>query len=298
VEPLFPEKSSDRFAKEFEMPREIIIADAAGFCFGVKRAIEKAETMDKAFIFGSLIHNPQEVARLASLNKKIVHSLEDVQDNRVVITAHGLDVKVMGQMKEKGLEIVDTTCPLVTKIYKEGEKLQAQGLRIVIIGDPNHVEVKGIASRMKDPLIIYHEADLENIPAGARIGVVCQSTLLMEKYDQFVALLKSRCSEVVASNTICKPTKDRQTAAAALSKQVDIMVVIGGRNSSNTHKLAQTCKFNLPNDTYHIETAQELQSSWFEGKPKVGITAGASTPDYLIEECIATIRTYDNLVPA
>ena len=280
------------------MPREIIIADAAGFCFGVKRAIEKAETMDKAFIFGSLIHNPQEVARLASLNKKIVHSLEDVQDNRVVITAHGLDVKVMGQMKEKGLEIVDTTCPLVTKIYKEGEKLQAQGLRIVIIGDPNHVEVKGIASRMKDPLIIYHEADLENIPAGARIGVVCQSTLLMEKYDQFVALLKSRCSEVVASNTICKPTKDRQTAAAALSKQVDIMVVIGGRNSSNTHKLAQTCKFNLPNDTYHIETAQELQSSWFEGKPKVGITAGASTPDYLIEECIATIRTYDNLVPA
>jgi 4-hydroxy-3-methylbut-2-en-1-yl diphosphate reductase len=279
------------------MPREIIIADAAGFCFGVKRAIEKAETMEKAFIFGSLIHNPQEVARLASLNKKIVHSLEDVQDNRVVITAHGLDVNVMGQMKEKGLEIVDTTCPLVTKIYKEGEKLQTQGLQIVIIGDPNHVEVKGIASRMKNPLIVYHEADLERVPAEARIGVVCQSTLLMEKYDQFVALLKSRCSEVVASNTICKPTKDRQTAAAALSKQVDIMVVIGGRNSSNTHKLAQTCKFNLPNDTYHIETAQELQSSWFEGKPKVGITAGASTPDYLIEECIATIRTYDNLVP-
>jgi len=280
------------------MPREIIIADAAGFCFGVKRAIEKAETMDKAFIFGSLIHNPQEVARLASLNKKIVHSLDEVEDNRVVITAHGLDIKVMGTMKEKGLEIIDTTCPLVTKIYKEGEKLQAQGYRIVIVGDPKHVEVKGIASRMKDPLIVYHEEDIQNIPPEARIGVVCQSTLLMEKFDKFVALLKARCSEVSVSNTICKPTKDRQTAAAALSKNVEIMVVIGGRNSSNTHKLADTCKMNLPNDTYHIETAQELDSKWFEGKQRVGITAGASTPDYLIEEVIARVRNYDELITA
>jgi len=280
------------------MPREIIIADAAGFCFGVKRAIEKAETMDKAFIFGSLIHNPQEVARLASLNKKIVHSLDEVEDNRVVITAHGLDIKVMGTMKEKGLEIIDTTCPLVTKIYKEGEKLQAQGYRIVIVGDPKHVEVKGIASRMKDPLIVYHEEDIQNIPPEARIGVVCQSTLLMEKFDKFVALLKARCAEVSVSNTICKPTKDRQTAAAALSKNVEIMVVIGGRNSSNTHKLADTCKMNLPNDTYHIETAQELDSKWFEGKQRVGITAGASTPDYLIEEVIARVRNYDELITA
>ncbi len=280
------------------MPREILIADAAGFCFGVKRAIEKAETMDKAFIFGSLIHNPQEVARLASLNKKIVHSLEEVQDNRVVITAHGLDINVIGTMKEKGLEIIDTTCPLVTKIYKEGEKLQGQGLRIVIIGDPKHVEVKGIASRMKDAIIVYHEEDIEQVPADAKIGVVCQSTLLMEKFDKFVALLKARCVEVTVSNTICKPTKDRQTAAAALSKNVEIMVVIGGRNSSNTHKLADTCKMNLPHDTYHVETAQELESKWFEGKQRVGITAGASTPDYLIEEVIARIRTYDELIPA
>lgn len=280
------------------MPREILIADAAGFCFGVKRAIEKAETMDKAFIFGSLIHNPQEVARLASLNKKIVHSLDEVQDNRVVITAHGLDINVIGTMKQKGLEIIDTTCPLVTKIYKEGEKLQGQGLRIVIIGDPKHVEVKGIASRMKDALIVYHEEDIQNVPADARIGIVCQSTLLMEKFDKFVALLKARCAEVTVSNTICKPTKDRQTAAAALSKNVEMMVVIGGRNSSNTHKLADTCKMNLPETTYHIETAQELEAGWFEGKQRVGITAGASTPDYLIEEVIAKIRSYDSLIPA
>ncbi len=280
------------------MPREIQIANAAGFCFGVKKAIQKAETMDRAFIFGSLIHNPQEVARLASLNKKIVHSLEDVEDNRVVITAHGLDINVIGRMKERNLEIIDTTCPLVTKIYNEGQKLEALGLRIVIIGDPQHVEVKGIASRMKDPVIVYHEEDIQNIPEGSKIGVVCQSTLLMEKFDRFVGMMKARCAEVVPVNTICKPTKDRQSAAAALSKTMDIMIVIGGRNSSNTHKLADTCKMNLPNDTYHIETAGELESKWFEGKNKVGITAGASTPDYLIEEVIAKIRSYDALIPA
>ncbi|HTC19340.1 MAG TPA: 4-hydroxy-3-methylbut-2-enyl diphosphate reductase [bacterium] len=280
------------------MPREIQIANAAGFCFGVKKAIQKAETMDRAFIFGSLIHNPQEVARLASLNKKIVHSLEDVEDNRVVITAHGLDINVIGQMKERNLEIIDTTCPLVTKIYNEGHKLEAQGLQIVIIGDPKHVEVKGIASRMKNPLIVYHEEDIQAVPEGSKVGVVCQSTLLMEKFDKFVALLRARCAEVVTVNTICKPTKDRQTAAAALSKTMDIMIVIGGRNSSNTHKLADTCKMNLPHDTYHVETAQELEPKWFEGKNKVGITAGASTPDYLIEEVITKIRTYDSKVTA
>ncbi len=279
------------------MPREIQIANAAGFCFGVKKAIQKAETMDRAFIFGSLIHNPQEVARLASLNKKIVHSLEDVEDNRVVITAHGLDINVIGRMKERNLEIIDTTCPLVTKIYNEGHKLEAQGLQIVIIGDPKHVEVKGIASRMKNPIIVYHEEDIQNVPEGSRIGVVCQSTLLMEKFDRFVGVMKARCAEVVPVNTICKPTKDRQTAAA-LSKTMQIMIVIGGRNSSNTHKLADTCKMNLPNDTYHIETAGELDPKWFEGKNKVGITAGASTPDYLIEEVISKIRSYDELVPA
>lgn len=255
------------------MPREILIANAAGFCFGVKRAIQKAETMEKAYIFGSLIHNPQEVARLASLDKKIVHSLEEVEDNKVVITAHGLDIKTMDRMNEKGLEIIDTTCPLVTKIYNEGLKLQEQGLKIVIIGDPKHVEVKGIASRMKDPLIVYNEEDIIHVPEGSRIGVVCQSTLLMEKFDMFVGLLKKRCAEVKAVNTICKPTKDRQSAAAELSKQVDIMIVIGGRNSSNTHKLADTCQMNLPNATHHVETAQELEPKWFEGKKKVGITA-------------------------
>jgi 4-hydroxy-3-methylbut-2-enyl diphosphate reductase len=119
----------------------------------------------------------------------------------------------------------------------------------------------------------------------------------LEKFDAFVERLKQRCAEVVPINTICKPTKDRQTAAATLSGQVDVMVVIGGRNSSNTHKLADTCAMKLPNDTHHIEIAAELKPEWFAGKKKVGVTAGASTPDYLIDEVLATIRSYDDKVP-
>lgn len=282
------------------MPRKITIAHAAGFCFGVKKAIDKAEEQAEAYIFGSLIHNPQEVARLDALGKHIVTSLDDVKGNQVIITAHGLDIKKVEEMKARNMEIVDTTCPLVTHIYRSGLKLQAQGLQVVIIGDPKHVEVKGIASRMQDPIIVYKPEDVEAlVPQGAKVGVVSQSTLLLEKFDQFVDLLKARCSEVVAINTICKPTKDRQTSAKALSQEVDVMVVIGGYNSSNTHKLADVAAERLGKDaTHHIETAQELKQEWFEGKQHVGVTAGASTPDYLIQEVVKAIEALPETVRA
>ena len=281
------------------MPRKITIANAAGFCFGVKKAIDRAEQQDEAFIFGSLIHNPQEVARLDKLGKHIVSSLDDVKGNQVIITAHGLDIKKVLEMKAREMEIVDTTCPLVTHIYRSGWKLQEQGLQVVIIGDPKHVEVKGIASRMNNPIIVYKEEDVEQVPVGARIGVVSQSTLLLEKFDHFVELLKARAGEFVAINTICKPTKDRQTAAKALSQEVDVMVVIGGYNSSNTHKLADVAAERLgKQDTHHIETAQELEPRWFEGKKHVGVTAGASTPDYLIQEVVKAIEELPETVAA
>jgi len=281
------------------MPRKITIANAAGFCFGVKKAIDRAEQQDEAFIFGSLIHNPQEVARLDKLGKHIVSSLDDVKGNQVIITAHGLDIKKVLEMKAREMEIVDTTCPLVTHIYRSGWKLQEQGLQVVIIGDPKHVEVKGIASRMNNPIIVYKEEDVEQVPVGARIGVVSQSTLLLEKFDRFVELLKARAGEFVAVNTICKPTKDRQTAAKALSQEVDVMVVIGGYNSSNTHKLADVAAERLgKQDTHHIETAQELEPRWFEGKKHVGVTAGASTPDYLIQEVVKAIEELPENVAA
>lgn len=273
------------------MPRKITLAQAAGFCFGVKKAIDRAEEMDEAYIFGSLIHNPQEVARLDGLGKHIVTSLDDVKGKQVIITAHGLDIKKIDEMKSREMDIIDTTCPLVTRIYKEGIKLEGQGLQLVIIGDPNHVEVKGIASRMKAPLIIYKEEDIEKVPVGSKVGVICQSTLFLTKFDSFIEKLRARCASVEATNTICKPTKDRQTAAKALSQEVDVMVVIGGYNSSNTHKLAEVAAERLGKEnTHHIETAQELKQDWFNGKAHVGVTAGASTPDYLIEEVMKAIE--------
>jgi 4-hydroxy-3-methylbut-2-enyl diphosphate reductase len=282
------------------MPRKITIASAAGFCFGVQKAIKRAEQEKEAYIFGSLIHNPQEVARLDSLGKHIVSSLDEVKGKQVIITAHGLDIKKIEEMKARQMDIVDTTCPLVTHIYKCGWKLEAQGLRVVIIGDPRHVEVKGIASRMKDPIIVYKEEDIAaKVPAGGRVGVVSQSTLLLEKFDRFVDLLKAHCAEVVAINTICKPTKDRQTSAKALALEVDVMVVIGGYNSSNTHKLAEVAAERLGREnTHHIEHAGELQAAWFEGKRHVGVTAGASTPGYLIEEVVRAIEALPETVPA
>ncbi|HTB21896.1 MAG TPA: 4-hydroxy-3-methylbut-2-enyl diphosphate reductase [bacterium] len=281
------------------MPRKITVAQAAGFCFGVKKAIDRAEQQDEAYIFGSLIHNPQEVARLDTLGKHIVSSLDDVKGKRVFITAHGLDVAKIQEMKDRDLEIVDTTCPLVTHIYRSGWKMQTQGLRVVIIGDPKHVEVRGIASRMADPIIVYKDEDLEQVPRGSKVGVVSQSTLLLEKFDHFVALLKERCEQVEAINTICKPTKDRQTSAKALSQEVDVMVVIGGYNSSNTHKLAEVAAARLGADnTHHIETAQELKQEWFEGKQHVGVTAGASTPDYLIKEVVEAIGALPDGLPS
>jgi 4-hydroxy-3-methylbut-2-enyl diphosphate reductase len=271
------------------------LAQAAGFCFGVKKAIAKAESMEKAFIFGSLIHNPQEVERLDRAGKKIVHDLQEVEGNQVVITAHGLDIGKIGEMKERQMDVIDTTCPLVTRIYQEGWKMEKQGLRVVIIGDPNHVEVKGIASRMRDPLIVYHDEDLDKVPEGSRVGVVCQSTLMQEKFPRFVDKLKERCTEVLAVNTICKPTKDRQNSVKALAQDVDVMVVIGGYNSSNTKKLADVAMARVgAENTHHIETASQLQPAWFEGKKHVGVTAGASTPDYLIEEVLTRIQAFDD----
>ncbi len=275
------------------MRREIILANSVGFCFGVKKAIEKAEEYRQAFIYGSLIHNPQEVKRLDEAGKKIINDLDELQGNQIFITAHGLDVKKLEEMKDRNLQIIDTTCPLVVKIYREGWALEEKGCHVVIIGDPEHVEVKGIASRMKAPYIVYRDEDLTRIPDGIRLGVICQSTLLQEKFTYFTDKLKKRFPNLIAINTICKPTQDRQNAAEDLAKQVEVMIVIGGRNSSNTNKLMQVCEKYLKGSSYHIETAEELTQSWFEGKKKVGITAGTSTPDYLIQQVVARIRSFD-----
>jgi len=268
--------------------KNIIVAEAQGFCWGVRRALDIVEEHGPAQILGDLIHNKQVVAQLEAKGKKVIHEIGEDSQSPVVITAHGTDIKNFEKLADFGKVIVDTTCPLVSKIYEEGLRLEGLGYHIVIIGDKNHVEVKGIASRMKDPIVINDEAELKAITLPARVGVISQSTFNPQKFDNLVEQIRTQGVELEACNTICAPTKKRQIAAEKLAKEVDMMIVVGGFHSSNTKKLHEMAQHYV--ESHHIETADHIQEEWLVGKDDIGIIAGASTPDWIIEEVCQRIR--------
>lgn len=270
--------------------RKIIVADSQGFCIGVRKALEIVERYEKVYIFGDLIHNKQVVQNLEKKNKKVINQITGQEDAPVVITAHGTRTENLAKINALGLEIVDTTCPLVSAIYKEGKRLQGKGYHIVIIGDKKHIEVQGIASRMKSPIIVNTEQEVESTQFPQKIGIICQSTFSKKKFDQIVALIKKKSNNVYVRNTICAPTLKRQIAAENLAQGVDLMIVIGGYHSSNTKKLAELARKHV--ETYHIETADELDKKWLIGKETIGITAGASTPDWVIEAVRKMIASF------
>lgn len=269
--------------------RNIIVADAQGFCWGVRRALDIIEDYDKAFILGDLIHNKQVVNKLAKNNKTIVKEVSGKEDAPIFITAHGTQIEKFQELEAMNSEVVDTTCPLVTVIYKKAAKLEREGHHIIIIGDRNHIEVKGIASRIHDPIFINSVEDVENTQFPEKVGIVSQSTYSVKKFEQLVELIQKKATEVKLRNTICSPTVQRQVAAEELAQKVDLMIVIGGYHSSNTKKLKEVAKEYV--EAYHIETAKELEDSWFLGKQNIGITAGASTPDWIINEVKDRIAT-------
>ena len=271
--------------------RDIVVADAQGFCIGVRKALEIVERYDKVFIFGDLIHNKQVVQNLEKKDKKVIHQITGKEEVPIVITAHGTRVEHFEKFKELNLDIVDTTCPLVGVIYKEGIQLQDEGYQIVIIGDNKHIEVQGIASRMREPIIIDKESEVEEQKFPDKIGIICQSTYSMKKFEQLVRKIKTKAKEVKVRNTICAPTLKRQVAAEELAQVVEIMIVVGGFHSSNTKKLAELARKHVV--TYHIETADELERVWFDNKKRIGITAGASTPDWIIEKVRETIADFN-----
>jgi len=262
--------------------RNVIVADSQGFCWGVRRALDIIEEADKAYILGDLIHNKQVVEKLAEQNKKIIREVKGNEDAPIYITAHGNEIEKFEQLEKLGSEVIDTTCPLVTVIYKKGVKLEKTGRRIVIIGDRNHIEVKGIASRMQDPIYVNSIEDVENTEFPAKIGIISQSTYSTKKFEKLSSLLQEKVEDVEIRNTICSPTVKRQVAAEELAQKVDLMIVIGGYHSSNTVKLKEVALEYV--EAHHIETAEELKNEWFTGKQNIGITAGASTPDWIINE--------------
>ncbi len=270
--------------------KNIIVADDQGFCWGVRRALDIVEQYDEVYIFGDLIHNKQVVSQLEERGKQIIHEVTGNEKRPVVITAHGTTIENLKMFEELKLDIVDTTCPLVSKIYNVGESLEQQGYHIVIIGDKDHVEVKGIASRMHQPVIVKDEGDIKSATFPDKVGIICQSTFSEEKFHKLALQIESRVREAKIRNTTCSPTKKRQEAAASLAQQVDIMIVVGGYHSSNTKKLKEITSAYV--ESYHIETADQLEKEWFQNKKEIGITSGASTSDWIVEEICSKIREF------
>ncbi len=278
---------------------EVTLAKTAGFCFGVRRAVDKvyelADTEDKVYTYGPIIHNEEVVSDLEAKGVTVLHSLEElatVKDGIVVIRSHGVPEKVYRLLEEKQIRYADATCPYVRKIHKLVEKHSAAGRRIVIVGNDHHPEVEGIKGWSKtEPFVIssVEEAQKFDLPEGTPICVVSQTTFNYNKFKDIVEILDKKRYDRLVLNTICSATEERQTEAVALASRVDAMIVIGGRSSSNTQKLFEICRHACEN-TYYIQTLVDLDIKPFQSFRHVGITAGASTPNKIIEEVQRYVR--------
>ena len=271
---------------------KVKLAENYGFCFGVKRAIKIAEESPNSHTIGPLIHNPKEIERLQSdFNVDVVEDLEKLQPNeRAIVRTHGIAKEKLQNLKDKSLDVIDATCPYVTKPQEIVESMSNEGYEIVIFGDLKHPEVKGVKSYSSMPVhVIMDSSELYGIKMKEKIAIVSQTTKKISDFLEIVDYLVKKFKEVRVFNTICNATFDNQSAARELSKEVDIMLVIGGKNSSNTKQLHDIAQNNC-NNSYLIEDANDIQNEWFNGKKLCGITAGASTPDWVVQDVIRSVR--------
>ena len=272
---------------------KITIAKSAGFCFGVKRAIDLAQDIASknkdVYTFGPLIHNPQEVSRLEKENIKVIEDYSKIEKGVLVLRTHGIPLDIYENLsKKENIKIVDATCPFVKKAQDIIKELSKDSEQIVIVGEKKHPEVVALVSYGKGKcLVVEDKKDVKNVKKTGIIYIVSQTTQSPKKFEEIVNEI-SKISKVKVFNTICRATFDRQTAAEKLAKEVDVMIVIGGKNSGNTTRLYQICS-NITK-TYHIEDVNEIEVEWFNNISTVGITAGASTPDWIIENIKGRIK--------
>ncbi len=268
-------------------------AKTQGFCFGVAITLKKAEetvaSQGNVTTLGHIVHNPQMVASFEEKGLRNAASVDDVDAGTLFVRAHGLPVEVFEKAAQKGLTIVDATCPMVTKIHVQAEKLRADGYKIVVVGDPNHPEVKGTLSHVPGAWCIQSVADVDALPRASKVGVVVQSTWSGSNFTEIVQKLSSKYYEVRAVNTICTDTHNRQSQAAELANEVEVMVVVGGKTSANTKHLADLAAAKGAR-SYHIEGPEELQPQWFEGVRTAGLMSGASTPGWLVDQVEARME--------
>jgi 4-hydroxy-3-methylbut-2-enyl diphosphate reductase len=271
----------------------VVVARHAGVCYGVERALklanETAALGGPVASLGPLIHNPQAVAALEEKGIGVASALDEVPTGSLIVRTHGVDPAVIADAESRGLTVVDATCPFVRAAHTCAADLLEGGYTIVIVGEADHPEVEGILAHAGGSAhIVQRAADLP-VRLGRRVGVVVQTTQPPALLQEVVTALLPRTAELRVCNTICSATAQRQTAAAELADEVDVIVVVGGHNSGNTTRLAEICAARNPR-THHVETADELEKVWFEGASVVGVTAGASTPDVQIRGVIDAIE--------
>lgn len=276
----------------------VVVARHAGVCYGVERALrladEAAQTGGHVTTFGPLIHNPQAVAALEAKGVAVASRLDDVDGGTLVIRSHGVDPAVITAAEERGLHVVDATCPFVRAAHTCAADLAKSGYSVLIVGESDHPEVEGILAHAGGTaLIVQDVADLPAKLPGKRIGIVVQTTQSLARLQSIVDALLGRVTELRVCNTICSATAKRQEAAAVLADEADVIVVVGGHNSGNTTRLVQICAERNPR-THHVETAEEIDPAWFAGATTVGVTGGASTPDVQIRGVIDAIEALDS----
>jgi len=276
---------------------KVIVAEKCGFCQGVKNAIKLAEeTLEKKsklYSLGPIIHNTDVVDKLSGLGLETVDSVEQIPCGTVLIRSHGATAAQLSRIQEKGLEVVDATCVLVKRVQKIARELHEQGYKVLMIGDRDHPEVEAVVGSAVDVSVIGTKSDIDKLPKTNKIGVICQTTQSPGHFGEMIAaVIEKGFFELKVINTLCKEAIKRQDSAVELCKKVDIMFVLGGHHSANTKKLAELCK-NYNNQTFHLQNWSELDRSILLGKELVGVTAGASTPDSIINEFVENLKGFD-----
>ena len=280
------------------MSPEVRLAKSAGFCFGVKRAIRLAEEEagsrpGNVYTLGPLIHNPQAVEDLRERGVQVLESLEELPEAEacsVIVRCHGVEPAVLEKLNTLGCEVVDATCPFVKKAQHHAARLAEEGYQVVVVGEAHHPEIVGILGHLGgSAVVVGSPEDLERVELSERVGIIAQTTQTLRRFSDVVVAVLSKVRELKVINTICHATTERQEEALGLAMDMDLMVIVGGRNSANTARLADICRLSGCR-TLHIETAQELDVQSLGDVGAVGITAGASTPDCVIQEVVDVLK--------
>lgn len=281
----------------------VLVAEKCGFCPGVRNAIRTAEKVlaesgpgEHVYCLGPIIHNKDVVERLGSVGLRTVDSVDEIDSGTVLIRSHGVAPRELDRLRSKGLKIVDATCVLVKRVQQIARQFEEEGYEVVIIGEEDHPEVQGVMGCVRHVTVVAGEEDLHKLPTGGKLGIVCQTTQSPEHFGRMLSAIgQGGFQELKVVNTLCKESIKRQESAIALCRKVDVMFVLGGLHSANTGRLAELCKIHNK-DTFHLQNWEELDKTILVGKGIAGVTAGASTPSWVIDEFVKHLEAFDEKV--